>query len=575
VSTVLEPSTLIAPYGGKLVDLRVQEPERSKLIDKAKSLPSVQLTPRSMCDLELLAVGAFSPLDRFMGKADYESVLKDMKLANGTLWPMPITLPIADENAFKVGDEVVLRSTTNAMLAIMKIEEIWTYDAAAEQKAAFGTTDVKHPMVSEMTRWGKAYASGPLQVLNLPTYYDFVELRRTPAEVREELAKMGKHNVVAFQTRNPLHRAHEELTKRAQKETGGSLIIHPVVGVTKPGDVDHFTRVRAYKALVDHHYDKDTTLLSLLPLAMRMAGPREAVWHAIIRRNYGVTHFIVGRDHAGPGSDSTGKPFYGPYDAQDLVTKVADEIGVKPVPFYEMVYLADEDRYEEASKVPPGANVKNISGTQVRDDYLAAGNLLPEWFTRPAVAKVLADAYPAKNHQGFCLWFTGLPSAGKSTIADIVALMLMEYGRVVSVLDGDVVRTHLSKGLGFSKEDRDTNILRIGYVASEITKHEGTVICAAVSPYAATRNQVRNLVGSEKFIEIFVDTPLGECEVRDLKGIYAKARRGEMTGVTGIDDPYEAPTNPEIKLTTVDTTPEGNAKNVIQYLLDKKLIVKS
>ena len=575
MSTVLEPSTLIAPYGGKLVDLRVPEPERTALIDKAKSLPSVQLTPRSMCDLELLAVGAFSPLDRFMGKADYESVLKDMKLANGTLWPMPITLPIPDENSFKVGDEVVLRSTTNAMLAIMKIEEIWTYDAAAEQKAAFGTTDVKHPMVSEMTRWGKAYASGPLQVLNLPTYYDFVELRRTPAEVREVLAKMGNHNVVAFQTRNPLHRAHEELTKRAQKETGGSLIIHPVVGVTKPGDVDHFTRVRAYKALVDHHYDKDTTLLSLLPLAMRMAGPREAVWHAIIRRNYGVTHFIVGRDHAGPGSDSTGKPFYGPYDAQDLVMKVSDEIGVKPVPFYEMVYLADEDRYEEASKVKEGQNVKNISGTQVRDNYLAAGNLLPEWFTRPEVAKVLADAYPAKNHQGFCLWFTGLPSAGKSTIADIVALMLMEYGRQVTVLDGDVVRTHLSKGLGFSKEDRDTNILRIGFVASEITKHEGTVICAAVSPYAATRNQVRGLVGPEKFIEIFVDTPLSECETRDLKGIYAKARRGEMTGVTGIDDPYEPPTNPEIKLTTVDTTPEQNAKRVIEYLKDKRLIVEA
>ena len=575
MSTVLESSTLIAPYGGKLVDLRVKEPERTALIDKAKSLPSVQLTPRSMCDLELLAVGAFSPLDRFMGKADYESVLKDMRLANGTLWPMPIMLPIADENAYKIGDEVVLRSTTNAMLAIMKIEETWTYDAAAEQQAVLGSTDQAHPLVSEMTRWGKAYASGPLQVLNLPTYYDFVELRRTPLEVREALAKMGNHNVVAFQTRNPLHRAHEELTKRAQKEVGGSLLIHPVVGVTKPGDVDHFTRVRAYKALVEHHYDPHTTLLSLLPLAMRMAGPREAVWHALIRRNYGVTHFIVGRDHAGPGRDSTGKPFYGPYDAQDLVKKVADEIGVKPVPFYQMVYLPEEDRYEEVEKVPAGAKTKDISGTQVRDDYLAAGNLLPEWFTRPEVAKVLAEAYPARAHQGFCLWFTGLPSAGKSTIADIVALMLMEYGRQVTVLDGDVVRTHLSKGLGFSKEDRDTNILRIGFVAAEITKHEGAVICAAVSPYTATRNQVRGLVGSDKFIEIFVDTPLGECEVRDLKGIYAKARRGEMTGVTGIDDPYEAPTNPEITLTTLDTTPEGNAKRVIEYLKEKKLIVEA
>jgi sulfate adenylyltransferase len=575
MSTVLQTTNLIEPYGGQLVDLRVTGAERDELLERAKSLPSVQLTPRSMCDLELLATGAFSPLDRFMSKADYQSVLDTMRLADGTVFPIPITLSVADENAYQVGQEVTLRSTTNAMLAVLTIEEIWTYDAAEEQQKVLGSTDQGHPMVAEMARWGKAYISGPMKVLNLPTYYDFTELRRTPAEVREHLAEMGHKNVVAFQTRNPLHRAHEELTKRAQAEVDGSLLIHPVVGVTKPGDVDHFTRVRAYKALVDHHYDAHTTALSLLPLAMRMAGPREAVWHAIIRRNYGVSHFIVGRDHAGPGNDSTGKPFYGPYDAQELVSKFEQEIGVKMVPFKMMVYLPDEDRYEEIEKVPAGAKTADISGTQVRVDYLAKGVLLPEWFTRTEVAKVLAEAYPPKYHQGFCLWFTGLPSAGKSTIADIVALMLMEYGRQVSVLDGDVVRTHLSKGLGFSKEDRDTNILRIGYVASEIVKHEGAVICAAVSPYIATRNQVRNLMGNEKFIEIFVDTPLGECERRDLKGIYARARKGEMTGVTGIDDPYEAPVNPEITLTTEATTPEENARRVVDYLLGKGLIVKS
>lgn len=574
MNNVLEPITLVAPYGGALVDLRVKESDRPALIERAKSMPSIQLSPRSMCDLELLSVGAFSPLDRFMGRKDYERVLSEMRLADGTVFPIPITLPIASEMEFTVGQEVALRSPTNAILAVMTVQEVWTYDAKAEQQQVLGTTDEAHPLVAEMSRWGKAYASGPLQVLNLPTYYDFVELRLTPAEVRERLAKMGHANVVAFQTRNPLHRAHEELTKRAQAEVRGTLLIHPVVGVTKPGDVDHFTRVRAYKALVDNHYDAKDTMLSLLPLAMRMAGPREAVWHAIVRRNYGVTHFIVGRDHAGPGKDSTGKPFYGPYDAQELVTKFEAEIGVKMVPFYEMVYLADENRYEEAEKVGSNANVKNISGTQVRTDYLAAGRLLPEWFTRPEVAKVLAEAYPPKHHQGFCLWFTGLPSSGKSTIADILALMLMEYGRQVTVLDGDVVRTHLSKGLGFSKEDRDTNILRIGYVASEISKHEGVVICAAVSPYLATRNQVRNLVGTEKFIEIFVDTPLEECEKRDVKGIYTKARKGEMTGVTGIDDPYEAPLSPEIKLTTTDCQPEQNAKKVVEYLLANALITR-
>jgi sulfate adenylyltransferase len=379
---------------------------------------------------------------------------------------------------------------------------------------------------------------------------------------------MGNANVVAFQTRNPMHRVHEELTKRASQEIGGNLLIHPVVGMTKPGDVDHYTRVRIYKALVENYYDKNT-MLSLLPLAMRMGGPREAVWHAIIRRNYGVNHFIVGRDHAGPGNDSTGQPFYGPYDAQELLKSVENEVGVKMVPFELMVYLSDEDRYELASQVPEGAKVTKISGTQVREDYLAKGIPLPEWFTRPETAQILLEAHPPRNKQGFCIWFTGLSGAGKSTIAKRLTNMLAEYGRNPTVLDGDVVRTHLSKGLGFSKEDRDTNILRISFVAGEIVRHHGTVICAAISPYRQARREARKMVPEDHFIEVFVDTPLEVCEGRDIKGLYAKARAGEIKGFTGIDDPYEAPIDAEVVVTTVEYTPQENARKIVDYLIER------
>jgi sulfate adenylyltransferase len=384
---------------------------------------------------------------------------------------------------------------------------------------------------------------------------------------------MGNRNVVAFQTRNPMHRVHEELTKRASKMIGGSLLIHPVVGMTKPGDVDHYTRVRIYKALVENYYDENT-LLALLPLAMRMGGPREAVWHAIIRRNYGANHFIVGRDHAGPGKDSQGEPFYGPYDAQEMLSAVADEVGVKMVPFEWMVYLPDEDRYEVISNVKEGVKTLQISGTQVRDDYLAKGKTLPEWFTRPESAQILLEAHPPYHKQGFCIWFTGLSGAGKSTIAKRLTNMLQEYGRNPTVLDGDVVRTHLSKGLGFSKEDRDTNILRISFVAGEIVRHTGTVICAAISPYRQARAEARKMVKEGHFIEVFVDTPLAVCEDRDVKGLYARARAGEIKNFTGIDDPYEAPINPEVNLNTVGKSPQENAREIIDYLIERKFLVE-
>jgi sulfate adenylyltransferase len=349
-------------------------------------------------------------------------------------------------------------------------------------------------------------------------------------------------------------------------------LLHPVVGLTKPGDVDHFTRVRTYKALADRHFEPGRILLALLPLAMRMAGPKEALWHAVIRRNYGANFLIVGRDHAGPGRDSQDKPFYGPYDAQELVEQYTEELGVGMVPFREFVYLPDEDRYEEVSKVAPGIPTASISGTQVREQYLDNGKILPAWFTRPEVAEILAESHPPRHRQGVCIWFTGLSGAGKSTTADILTVMLLEQGRQVTVLDGDVVRTHLSKGLGFSHEDRDINIRRIGYVASEIVRHGGVVICAAVSPYRATRNDVRNMVGTDRFIEVYVDTPLEVCEERDTKGMYAAARRGDVKGFTGIDDPYEAPLHPEIILDTVAVPADVNAKAILEWLMEKGLV---
>jgi sulfate adenylyltransferase len=563
---------LITPYGGKLVNLVVEGKEREELLARAGKLPSIKITMRNLCDLELIATGGFSPLTTFMGKADYDRVLKEMRLADGTLFPLPITLTADPKELPTVGEELALRSANFDLIAVMTLDEVYHWDAEVEAAHAYGTTDSKHPMVSEMGRWNKVCISGPLKVVNLPKYYDFVNLRRTPAQVRAMLEDMGHDNVVAFQTRNPLHRIHEELTKRAAAEVKGSLLVHPTVGMTKPGDVDHYTRVRTYKALVDNHYDKNNTMLSLLPLAMRMAGPKEALLHAIIRRNHGANHFIVGRDHAGPGNDSTGKPFYGPYDAQEIMNKYEAEVGVKMVPFEMLVYLPDEDRYVEEKDVPKGAKTANISGTQVRDEYLAKGKLLPEWFTRPETAEILREMYPARHKQGFCIWFTGLSGSGKSATTEVLTSLLLERGREIAILDGDVVRTHLSKGLGFSKEDRDTNIMRIGFVAGEIVHATGAVICAAISPYRATRQEARKMVG-ENFIEVFMDTPVEVCEQRDVKGLYAKARQamtdGKPMGFTGVDDPYEPPINPEITLQGYGSTPEENARIIIKYLEDQ------
>lgn len=581
---------LVPSCGGQLVDLMAPPEAAEELSALAGRLPSIQVDERAACDLELLATGGFSPLDRFMGRADYRCVLDEMRLAGGHLFPIPVTLPVEAGTALRLDSDVALRDAKNDLLAVMTVEEIYEWDRDEAAVRVFGTRDARHPLVAEMGRWGRLNLSGRLRVLQLPRHYDFRDLRLAPAEVRARLEELLadrssvigdqisangmppsanghlSRSVVAFQTRNPLHRAHEEMMRGALDDTGGVLLLHPAVGLTKPGDVDHYTRVRTYKAMAERYLPPGRVLLALLPLAMRLAGPREALWHALIRRNHGANHLIVGRDHASPGTDSTGRPFYEPYAAQDLVTRHADELGVRALSFDEMVYLPDEDRYAEARAASSSALA--LSGTQVREEYLRVGKPLPAWFTRPEVAAILEEAHPPRHRQGVCIWFTGLSGAGKSTTAEVLAALLLEHGRAATVLDGDVVRTHLSKGLGFSREDRDTNVRRIGFVAAEIVRHGGAVICAAVSPYREAREDVRAMVGGEHFVEVFVNTPLAVCNARDPKGLYARARRGEIAGLTGVDDPYEPPERPEVTLDTLQYTPEANARRIVEFLVE-------
>jgi sulfate adenylyltransferase len=557
------------PHGGELKNLYLDEAGVKAEKARARDLPSLDLNMRQLCDIEMLLNGAFSPLEGFLDEKDYKSVVKDMRLASGVIWPMPINLDVKPEFAdkVKVGDDIALRDGEGVLIAIMKIGSVYRPDKALEAKSVFGTNDEAHPGVSYlMRRSGDVYLGGKLRGIEAPSHYDFKHLRDTPQEMRDRFQKLGWRKVVAFQTRNPMHRAHQELTFRAAKDVEASLLIQPVVGMTKPGDVDHFTRVRCYEHLVKA-YPEQTTALSLLPLAMRMGGPREAVWHAIIRKNYGCTHFIVGRDHAGPGKDSTGKPFYGPYDAQELMKKHEKELDISMVPFQNMVYVEEKAQYFPEDEVEKGARVLDISGTELRR-RLQEGSEIPEWFSFPAVVAELRRTHPPRHKQGFTVFFTGLSGSGKSTVANALMVKLMEMGgRPVTLLDGDLVRKHLSSELGFSKEHRDLNIQRIGYVASEITKNGGIAICAPIAPYAATRKIVRDMIEPlGGFLEIHVATPIEICEARDRKGLYAKARAGILKGFTGIDDPYEVPEKPEMKLDTTEVTPDMSAHRIIVKL---------
>lgn len=563
-------SHLIAPHGGELVNLIVDPTRAAELRGHSKGWPSWDLTPRQVCDVELLLSGGFSPLRGFMNRADYEGVCHNMRLANGVIWPMPITLDVTEEFAknLKPGSsKVALRDPEGVMLAVLNVDDVWQPDRAAEAKSVFGSTSKAHPGADyAMNKANPWYVGGKLEGLHLPSHYDFRSLRLTPAELRSEFSRLGWRRVVAFQTRNPMHRAHQELTFRAAKQVEANLLIHPSVGMTKPGDVDYFTRVRCYELLLPK-YPHGTVKLSLLPLAMRMGGPREAVWHGIIRKNHGCTHFIVGRDHAGPGKDTDGKPFYGPYDAQELFKKNESDVGVTMVPFNMMVYLEDQDKYVPDNEVPKESRVLNISGTELRE-RLNGGRDIPAWFTYPEVVQELRRSYPPRHKQGVTIFFTGLSGSGKSTIANVLLTKFLEMGgRPVTILDGDLVRKHLSSELGFSKEHRDINIRRIGYVASEITKNGGIAICAPIAPYEAVRKQVRELVEPVGgFVLVHVATPLETCEQRDRKGLYAKARAGIVKEFTGISDPYEAPKNAEVVINTAELSPEESAQEIILHL---------
>ncbi len=557
------------PHGGTLKNLYLDEAGVAKEKARARDLPSWDLTMRQLCDIEMLLNGAFSPLEGFLDEADYQSVLSKMHLTSGVIWPMPITLDVTPQFAEKLkeGDTIALRDGEGVLTATMEISSVYRPDRELEAKSVFGTTDTKHPGVSYLkTRSNEVYLGGKLRGVEAPVHYDFKHLRDTPKELRDRFQKLGWRRIVAFQTRNPMHRAHQELTFRAAKDVEANLLIHPVVGMTKPGDVDHFTRVRCYEHLLKV-YPEQTTALSLLPLAMRMGGPREAVWHAIIRKNYGCTHFIVGRDHAGPGKDSNGKPFYGPYDAQRLMKELEKELDIAMVPFKNMVYVEDKAQYFPEDEIEPGARTLDISGTELRR-RLQEGAEIPEWFSFPAVVAELRRTHPPRHKQGFTVFFTGLSGSGKSTVANALMVKLMEMGgRPVTLLDGDLVRKHLSSELGFSKEHRDLNIQRIGYVASEITKNGGIAICAPIAPYAATRKLVREMIEPlGGFIEVHVATPLEVCEQRDRKGLYAKARAGILKQFTGISDPYEVPENPEMRLDTTDATPDMSAHRIIVKL---------
>jgi len=568
--TASTTSHLIPPHGGELAEL-IAQPERiNELKAHSREWPSWDLTSRQICDLELLMSGGFSPLRGFMTRADYEGVCHKMRLASGVLWPMPITLDIPEQFAksLKPGSsKIALRDAEGVMLAVLHVEEVWQPDKKEEAESVFRSTSHAHPGVDYLLNKAHPwYVGGRIEGVQPGAHYDFRSLRLAPAELRAEFARLGWRRVVAFQTRNPMHRAHVELTFRAAKQVEANLLIHPSVGMTKPGDVDYFTRVRCYQLLLSK-FPSGTVKLSLLPLAMRMGGPREAIWHALIRKNHGCTHFIVGRDHAGPGNDTNGKPFYGPYEAQELFKRHEADIGVSMVQFNMMVYLEDEDKYVPDNEVTKGSRVLNISGTELRQ-RLNEGRDIPTWFTYPEVVQELRRSYPPRHKQGVTVFFTGLSGSGKSTIANVLLTKFLETGgRPVTLLDGDLVRKHLSSELGFSKEHRDINIRRIGYVASEITKNGGIAICAPIAPYDAVRKQVRSMVEPlGGFILVHVSTPLETCEQRDRKGLYAKARAGIVKEFTGISDPYEEPKDAEVVINTADLTPEESAQEIILHL---------
>lgn len=562
-------NTIIKPHGGKLCSPMLNKKYLGEVNNDILHLKSWTLTDRQLCDIELILNGGFSPLDGFMNQDDYNSVCEKTRLKNNLLWPIPITLDISNSLADKLdaNEKIVLRDKEGFAIALLTINDLWHPDKDKEAHHIYKTTDTYHPGVNVLLNdTHPTYVGGSIEGIHNPKHYDYPELRHTPFQLREFFNKSGWSNIIAFQTRNPMHRAHVELTKIALNENNAKLLIHPAVGLTKPGDVNHYTRVRCYKNILSK-YDNDMTALSLLPLAMRMAGPREALWHTIIRKNYGCNYFIVGRDHASPGLNRDNKPFYGPYDAQEILNEHSKELGMNIVPFKQLVYVKEKKSFMAIDEVPKDCTSLSVSGTELRD-MLDKGKTIPEWFSYPEVVEELQQQQPALSKRGFTIFFTGLSGSGKSTLANGVLVKLLEDGRrPATLLDGDIVRTHLSSELGFSKEHRSINVRRIGFVASEITKNGGIAICAPIAPYRLDRQFNRKMIDPlGGYIEVFVNTPLEICEQRDVKGLYAKARKGLLKQFTGIDDPYEKPENADIVIDSSDENPEVLVNQILDQI---------
>ena len=566
---------MIDPHGNKLVSFHLSKGELEEYSELSNTISSLTLSLKQQCDLEMILNGAFSPLLTFNNQKDYEEILLNNKLLNGVIWPIPIVLDVPNDflKALDKNEHISLRNAEGFLLAILKVREFWSPNKKDEANSIFKTIDENHPGVDYLfNHTNSNYISGELVPIQSNKYFDFTHLRKSPQEVRDLFRSKRWQDVIAFQTRNPMHRAHFELTRLAMEQHNAKLLIHPVIGISKPGDIDHFTRVKCYQHIIKH-YPENSVELSLINLAMRMAGPKEALWHAIIRKNYGCNYIIIGRDHAGPGVDAKGKPYYQPYDAQELISQYQEELEIKMVPFQEMVFAKNKRNYLPLDQIKEEDQIETLSGTQFKE-LLKQRTEIPNWYSFPEVVHELRRRYPKLHNQGLTVFFTGLSGAGKSTLANALVYKLMEMeDRPITLLDGDIVRQHLSSELGFSKEDRDIHVKRIGYVASEITKHGGVAICAPIAPYSNTRKTVRNMIDEVgSFVEIHVSTPLSVCEERDVKGLYKRARAGKILDFTGVSDPYEEPQNPEITIDTSDISVEESSAIIIDKLRSMKLL---
>ncbi len=552
-----------------VVNLMVNPEQAEELKRASVEFPSIDLDHRQTCDLELLLNGGYSPLRGFMGRADYDSVLKDMRLANGAFWPMPIMLDIDAKTAASLnpGMRVALRDLEGFMLAVLTVSDTWEADRSAEISAK----------VTGLTQSARThYLGGGLQGLAQPVRHDYASLWLTPQALRDFFIRHGWQRVAAFKTQRALHRAEHDFTQQAAAEHQASLLISPIMSTIRSDTLDYHNQMRCYQAVMPH-YPASTTTLALLPLTLRgavssgirppwmaevskmqehffdlplvtlalpcAAGVRELLWHAMVYRNHGCTHLIIDQRDLPDGTDLDG--------LRSGFAAFQKEIGVELIMMPPLVYVEDRAQHMPKDKVPEGARVIDFSGVELRR-RLTEGLEIPPWFSYAGVLQALRQAQPARSQRGFTIFFTGLSGAGKSTIAKALMIKLLEMGgRNVTLLDGDVVRKHLSSELGFSKEHRDINVRRIGYVASEITKHGGIAICAPIAPYTAMRRAVREMIEPlGGFFETYICTSIEVCEGRDRKGLYAKARAGLVKEFTGISDPYEVPEHPEVMLDT-------------------------